>query len=149
MGSPREAKIKPYSVSDAQFSLQYTVAAALIRGDFFLKELEPESIQNDEIIDLARRVYVEADNSLRTDTVLGRTVMEIEREGKSSVKEEIELLLGSPSRPVKYEKCAEKFLKSASYSVRKLEKRRLEELIDIVSRLEELPDVSIILPYLF
>ncbi len=149
VGSPRETKIKPYSASAAQFSLQYTVAAALIRGDFFLKELEPESIQDNGIIDLAGRVFVEADNSLRTDTVLGRTIMEIEREGRSSVKKEIELLLGSPSRPMKYEKCAEKFLKSASYSVRTLEKKRLEELIEIVSRLEELPDVSIILPYLF
>lgn len=149
VGSPREAKIKPDSVPTAQFSIQFTVAAALVRGDVFLKEIEPESLSDKEILDLARRVYVEPDPSLRTDFVLGRTVMEIELAGQSPVKGEIDLPLGNPSRPMTYEACASKFLKCAYYSVHPLEKRRLEELIEMVSHLEDIPDVSILIPYLF
>ncbi len=149
VGSPREAKIKPDSVPTAQFSIQFTVAAALVRGDVFLKEIGPESLRDKEILDLARRVYVEPDPSLRTDFVLGRTVMEIELAGQSPVKGEIDLPLGNPSRPMTYEACASKFLKCAYYSVHPLEKRRLEELIEMVSRLEDIPDVSILIPYLY
>ncbi len=149
VGSPREAKIKPDSVPTAQFSIQFTVAAALVRGDVFLKEIEPESLKDKEILHLAQRVYVEPDPSLRTDFVLGRTLMEIELVGRSPVKGEIDLPLGNPSRPMTYEACASKFLKCAHYSVRPLEKTRLEELIEMVSRLEDIPDVSILIPYLF
>jgi len=149
VGEPREVKTAPDSIPTAQFSIQYTVAAALIRGDVFLKELEPESIKDDEILDLARRVYVESDPSLRTDFVLGRTVMEIDMEGQPSLKQEIDLPLGNPSRPMKYGACAEKFIKCASYSVNPLQKARLEELIEKVSRLEDLPDVSALISYLY
>ncbi|OPX33689.1 MAG: hypothetical protein B1H12_11410, partial [Desulfobacteraceae bacterium 4484_190.2] len=149
VGEPRDAKIAPDSVPTAQFSIQYTVAAALIRGDVFLKELEPDSIKNDEILDLASRIYVEPDPSLRTDFVLGRTVMEIDLEDQPSLKQEIELPLGNPSKPMEYEACTEKFLKSASYSVNPLQTERLEKLIEKVSRLEDLQDVSVLMPYLY
>lgn len=149
VGEPRDAKIAPDSVPTAQFSIQYTVAAALIRGDVFLKELEPDSIKDDEILDLASRVYVEPDPSLRTDFVLGRTVMEIDLEGQPSLKQEIELPLGNPSHPIKYNACAEKFRKCTLYSVNPLQAECMEELIEKVSRLQDLQDVSVLMSYLY
>jgi 2-methylcitrate dehydratase PrpD len=149
VASPRDAKIKPDSTPSAQFSIQYTVAAALQRGDVFLKEIDSESLKNTDILDLAQRVYVESEPSLRTDFVLGRTIMEIELECKLSLKREIDLPLGNPSRPMGFDAIAEKFLKCASYSVRRLEKSRLKELIQAISRLEDLPDVSLLISYLF
>lgn len=148
VGSPQEVKIKPDSIPSARFSLQFTVAAALIRGDVFLKEIEPESIKDAEILGLAKKVSVEPDPALRTDFVLGKTVMEVETEDRSLLKKEIELPLGNPSRPLGYDACAVKFLKCARYAVRPSEKSRLEELIAIVSRLEEIPDVSMLVSYL-
>lgn len=149
VGEPRDAKIAPDSVPTAQFSIQYTVAAALIRGDVFLKELEPDSIKDDEILDLASRVYVEPDPSLRTDFVLGRTVMEIDLEGQPSLMQEIELPLGNPSHPIKYDACAEKFRKCTLYSVNPLQAACVEELIEKVSRLQNLQDVSVLMSYLY
>lgn len=148
VGSPQEVKIKPDSMPSARFSLQFTVAAALIRGDVFLKEIEPESIRDTEILGLAKKVSVEPDPALRTDFVLGKTVIEIETEDQPSLKKEIELPLGNPSRPLGYDACAAKFLKCARYAVRPSEKSRLEELIAVVSRLEEIPDVSMLVSYL-
>ena len=149
VGEPRDVKIAPGSVPTAQFSIQFTVAAALIRGDFFLKELEPESIKDDEILDLASRIYVESDPSLRTDFVLGRTVMEIDLEGQPSLKQEIELPLGNPSHPMKYDACAEKFRKCTLYSANPLQAACVEELIEKVSQLQDLQDVSVLMSYLY
>jgi len=148
VASPRDAKIRPDSAPSAQFSIQFTVAAALEKGDVFLKEIEPGSLKDGRILDLAERIYVEPDPSLRTDSVLGKTVLEIEREGGSPLRREIELPLGSPSRPMGFEAVAAKFLKCAPYAVRPLERGRLEELIETVSRLEDLPDVSGLVAYL-
>ena len=148
VAEPREAKIAPGSVPTAQFSIQFTVAAALTRGDVFLRELEPDSLKDKEILDLARRVYVEPDQSLRTESVLGRTVMEIEMEGQASLKGEIEMPLGSPSRPMTYDACAEKFFKSASASINPPGRSKLEALIELVSHLEESKDITAIIPFL-
>ena len=149
VGEPRELKIAPDSAPTAQFSIQFTVAAALIRGDFFLKELEPECLKDKKILDLARRVHIEPDVSLRTDSALGRTAMEIDLEGQPALKGEVASPPGSPERPMTYEACAEKFMKCATYSVKPVERTRLEELIEMVSRLEDLQDVAVPVSYLF
>jgi 2-methylcitrate dehydratase PrpD len=149
VGSPRETKIKPDSAPAAQFSIQFAVAAALVRGDFFLKELEPESIRNKEILDFAQRIYVKSDPSLRTDSAVGRTVMEIKMEGSSSWKQEVDSALGSPSHPISFTEVVEKFKKCSTYSVNPIEPSRLKELVEMVSRLEDIPDVSVFVPYLF
>ena len=149
MGEPRAQKIKPESVTTAQFSIQYTVAAALIQGDVFLKELEPEFLHNSKILDLARRVYVEPDPLLRTDFVLGKTQIEIELEGHPVLKQTIELPLGNPARPMEYEACAEKFIKCAPYSVKPIETARLQEMIAMVSDMENLQDVTSLMGFLY
>jgi aconitate decarboxylase len=149
VASPHEAKIKPDSVPSAQFSIQYTVAAALIKGDVFLKEIEPESLKDRGVLELAGRVHVEPDPSLRTDFVLGRTVMEIEIEGQPPLKKEMDLPLGNPSRPMSYDAVAAKFLKCIPYAARPLDRGRMETLIETVSRIEDLPDVSGLMSFLF
>jgi 2-methylcitrate dehydratase PrpD len=148
VAEPREAKIAPASVPAAQFSIQFTVAAALTRGDVFLKELEPPSLKDRDILDLASRVVVEPDPSLRTDFVLGRTIVEIETNGEAPLSGEIEMPLGSPFRPMTYEACAGKFMKSAAASVNPPDKSELEMLIDWVSRLEDLEDITAVIPLL-
>jgi 2-methylcitrate dehydratase PrpD len=148
VGSPRYAKIKPASPAVAQFSIQFGVAAAFIRGDFFLDELEPHVIRDEAILDLARRVYVKSEPSLRTDSVLGRTIMEVEFAGVPSVMKEILWPLGNPSHPIASRACEEKFRKCARYSVSSLETGRLNDLIAMISQLEDLSDVSAISPLL-
>jgi 2-methylcitrate dehydratase PrpD len=142
LASPAELKIKPESTQIAQFSIQFTVAAALIRGDFFLKELEQETIKNDEILDLAERVYVEPDPSLRTDFAVGRTVMEIELDGKLPWKRQLDVAFGSPAHPMNFEDVTEKFIKCVSCARHMPNETNLRTLIKMVSDLENVSDVS-------
>jgi 2-methylcitrate dehydratase PrpD len=148
LGHPHEAKIKPVSASAAQFSLQFVIAATIVRGDFFLRELQPEVLKDNKILNLAQRVYVKPDPSLRTDLAVGKTVMEIELEGHSTVKQELDMAMGIPSRPIDYEACVGKFMKCGEFSVRQLGKLNLEKLVELVSQLENLPDVSVLLSFL-
>ena len=148
LGHPHEVKIKPVSASAAQFSLPFVIAAAIVRGDFFLRELQPGALKDNKILNLAQRVYVKPDPSLRTDFAVGRTVMEIESDGHSTVKRELDMAMGSPSRPIDYEACVGKFMKCEEFSVRQLGKVNLEKLVELVSQLENLPDVSVLISFL-
>jgi 2-methylcitrate dehydratase PrpD len=148
VGSPEEKKRKPDSVPAAQFSLYYAVAAALIRGDFFLDELEATAILDPSILRLAKRVKVEPDPSLRTDSAVGRTVMTVEREGAPPWTRGLDDPLGSPSRPITYRACTEKLKKCVPYALNRSDPSRMEELADLVAHMEDLSDVSVLIPYL-
>lgn len=58
---PMANKRRPVNAYDAQFSIPFIVAAALIRGRFTLAELIPEAISDPEILALAERVDYRVD----------------------------------------------------------------------------------------
>jgi 2-methylcitrate dehydratase PrpD len=145
---PHESKIRPSSVPDAQFSIQFTVAASLLRGDVFLRELSPDALSDQGILSLARRVRVETDESLRTEGVLGRTVLEMKVRGRDKIIGETESPLGSPKRPMTFEACAAKLMKCAEYAHVSVPQTSLEALIDRVEHLEEMDDISVLFTYL-
>jgi 2-methylcitrate dehydratase PrpD len=143
VGAPHQDKIRPGSVPAAQFSIQYTAAAAVVRGDMFLDELRPEVFQDEAVLDLARRVEVTADQALRTGAVLGRTVVSIHLKGRSPLKAETEHPLGSPDRPLDTAALADKFRKCAAWAG-KPSSKQTGQVIDLVGDLENLPDVSVL-----
>jgi 2-methylcitrate dehydratase PrpD len=58
---PVANKRRPANAYDAQFSIPFIVAAALIRGRFTLAELTPEAISDPDILALAERVDYRVD----------------------------------------------------------------------------------------
>ena len=58
---PAEAKRRPRSVVDAQFSLPYGAAVALVRGRAGLAEYREEVLDDKDVLDLADRVRYEVD----------------------------------------------------------------------------------------
>ncbi len=148
VAQPHDFRARPDSVVSAQFSIQYTVAAALFWGDFFLKELDPKAWTDEQVLDLANRVRVVPDEALQTGTSLGRTVMTVEMRDGSVIQNRTDHALGSPELPMSYRACAEKLLKCAAVAARPPDRRDLEELIDKVSRLEELDDAAELMEYL-
>lgn len=145
VATPHDFRANPDCAVTAQFSIQYTIAAAIVKGDMFLKELGEESLKDDQILKLADRVKVIPDTSLRTDTALGRTVMEVELDSGEILKREIESPLGSPERPMSYDACADKLRKCSAYAVRQPRSEQIDELIKNISQLEEMDDVSVLL----
>ncbi|MBW2368125.1 MAG: MmgE/PrpD family protein [Deltaproteobacteria bacterium] len=139
---PHESKIRPTSMFDAQFSVQFTVAAALIRKDMFLNELAPAVLSNTHILDLASRVRVLSDESLRTDGVLGRTKMQIDVVDGNHITGEIAFPLGNPKRPMTFSDCSEKLKKCAAHALLPLGRKSLETLIDRIDEMEDMEDVS-------
>ncbi|MBI3069067.1 MAG: MmgE/PrpD family protein [Betaproteobacteria bacterium] len=61
IAEPLASKLRPASDYDAKFSVQYLVAACLVRGRFGLAELEADARNNAEILALAQKVEAAAD----------------------------------------------------------------------------------------
>ncbi len=144
VGSPREKHLRPRSPAGAQFSLLYSVAAALVRGKVSIGEIQPASYTDETILAVAEKIAVSADEALRTDKVVGCTRMHID--GPNKARETLESAdpSGSPTKPLDFAGCADKFAALAESGIKPPKSGQIEEIVDLVSRLESLDDVSVI-----
>ncbi len=136
-----EAKIAPRTIVDAQFSVPWTVATALVKEKVTLHSFTPESIRNQEVIAVARKVSGVLEPSMNRHGVgPGRVTMKL-KDGRVLV-EEVEDFLGSINNPMSIAQCADKFRECAGFAVKPLSGTTVEKVIKLVANLEELDDVS-------
>ena len=69
VAEPPEMRRRPVSDYMAKFSVQFVVAACLIRGKFGYAELESDALEDKAILDLAQRVSHEADPESRSRSI--------------------------------------------------------------------------------
>ncbi len=136
------ARIRPRTEVEAQFSLPYCVAAAIVRGDVFVAELKEETFADPRVTGLAERVRPVLDPERESDLIIGSTRMEVRtREGRVWARE-TSFPRGNPRNPVGLDQCAAKFEKCAVYSARPLGAGRIAEIISFVTDLERAEDVA-------
>ncbi|MBI3149702.1 MAG: MmgE/PrpD family protein [Betaproteobacteria bacterium] len=149
VGAPREARIRPSSSADAQFSLQYTVAAALARGQVFLAEMEAPAYTDPALLALAAKVKVVADPQMRTELVIGRTRLTASLQSRNAWQRETALPLGAPQNALGPEALRGKLAACAERARRSVSPEALDALCQQVATLERLPDVRVLLDALY
>jgi 2-methylcitrate dehydratase PrpD len=138
---PPEQKQRPKTQSEAQFSLPFIVAAALIRGDFFISELSEEVLHNKEILGLAARVTPVLDKECQTGLALGTTFLEIETTDGQIFSGRKLFPRGNPNDPMNIEDCLEKFRKCVRFAFRPFPAKQVDEIVGLLANLEQLEDV--------
>jgi 2-methylcitrate dehydratase PrpD len=134
---PRAAKLRPRSTYDAQFSLPFAVAAALLDGQVGLGTFTPSRLADERLLALAARVQHVVDPAstfpdgfpgwVRVRLTDGRVVEAREPDGR-----------GGPARPLPPSAIVEKFRDNAA---RALPAARRDELERAVLALDGAPDV--------
>lgn len=105
---PEANKFKPNNSYDAQFSLQWLTACAFIRGKLGLAELEPDEINDPEILALARKVKFGAyPNSPFPKAYSGEVIVTLDDGRKVSHREHINR--GAADRPLSNAEIVAKF----------------------------------------
>jgi 2-methylcitrate dehydratase PrpD len=129
---------------NAQFSIQYCVANALIRKSSKLDHFEDASVRNPEIMTLARKVRVIADSALdaRGHTALNMQVFT--SRGDTYLKK-MDIAPGFPGNPLTQAEHEERFWDCMNFAARPVQKQTAEKIISLVGRLEELEDVRILI----
>jgi len=142
--NPLEIKREPRNPVDAQFSLPWAIAVALVNGKVTVDDFTENAIQKENILTISRKVTGILEPSLSRHGVGPAKITVILKNGESYT-EEVEHCLGSVERPMTFEDCAAKFRECAALSRKKLSADTIERVIDMINHLEKLKDaISII-----
>jgi 2-methylcitrate dehydratase PrpD len=138
---PLGIKQNPRTIVDAQFSIPWAVGVALVYGKVGLGAFTEEAIKDKAILSLSNKVTPKLNESLNKRGVTP-AVVEIKTKDGKSYSKRVDNPYGSPENPMSMDAICEKFRDCASHAVKPLEKDHVEKIIELVSQLETLSDVS-------
>lgn len=136
-----KAQRHPRTVVDAQFSIPYVVATAILRGDVGIEHFSEEAIQDPEVTRLAEKVQ-------------GDVIQQQPDQGEHPARVDITLRDGSvvsgyqpypkghPRNPLSREEVFNKFKKCCKHAARPLSPSSIERIPALVEVLEEVRDVA-------
>jgi len=140
VGSPFAIRKSPQV--DAQFSIPYTIAAGIVRGDVFLKDFEEILIRDSQVLKLAEKVKVVMDPGLPERDMSTATLVVKTRQ--NVYEKQINKVKGNPSNPMSLEECIEKFKKCLSYRRKPISQVKLDEILDGLVNLELIKDIKVL-----
>jgi len=130
---PAEMRSKPVSDYMAKFSVQYVVAACLVRGKFGFAELEADALNDKEILALAQKVSHDADPESQYPKYFSGGVVVTTKDGNDLVHME-KINRGAGERALTSEEIATKFMENAEMAI---SRPRAERIRDAVLELEK------------
>ena len=130
---PVATKQRPQNSYDAQFSIPYTVATALIHGSFGLKHLEDAALADPQVLELAARVQYEVDPDSPFPTYYSGEVVVTTHDGREFRHRE-QMNRGAAERPITATEIEAKFLDNAGLAV---SRRRAEQVRDLVLAMDD------------
>jgi 2-methylcitrate dehydratase PrpD len=141
LSQPVEIKRAPRTIIDAQFSVPWVVATALVKGKVTVDDFTETSIKNPAILKLTRKVNARLVPEMTRHGV-GPGGVIITMEDGTQYREEVEHCLGSVERPMNFEDCSRKFRECAACAVKPLAPDKVEKIIEMISELEKLDDAT-------
>ena len=140
VAKPEEEKRNPKSVVDAQFSMPFGAAVAVLYGRASLDEYTEEKVAAPEIKDMMRKIVCVEDPHLEKDFPRKwRASVKITAKDGQEFSTEIEYPKGDPENPLSWEELISKFkgLAGSVYS-----EERLDQIVTELRRLEMKKDFS-------
>lgn len=138
VGSPYDPSTSPQVA--AQFSVQYSVASALLRRRLAVADIQPEAACDPAAIALARKVEVVLDDSRAGQ--LAPAEVEIQTRSKGWLRGRCADLPGSPANPMTDAELAAKVKECMQLGETPLSATQIDRLSTRVMDLEKLPDLS-------
>jgi 2-methylcitrate dehydratase PrpD len=145
---PFEAKCKPRTVVDAQFSIPWTVATAIVRRQVAMEHFTEAAIKSQDILEISGKTKVEPDTGPGSTVLIQPGRVKIVTKNGETYYKEINHALGSPQRPLTFDECARKFRDCASYAIKRLPDKQIDRVVELVGQLEKVDDIGEIIELL-
>ena len=132
---------------NAQFSIRYCVANALVRGEAKLAHFEESSVRNSKIVELAKRIEVRPDPAMESR---GHTALDMRvtmKNGKELLRK-VDFAPGFPEKPLAPEEHQRRFHDCISFAGKPLPKEKSGCILHEIERLERMEDVRGLIPLL-
>ena len=138
---PVAERIKPPNAASAANSVQFGTGKALANGMVELSDFTPDGMKDPVALAIAERTLYEIDDSMK-----GAGSVEVVARDGSRLFESVSIPLGHPERPLSVTQIIAKFRDCARYSAAPLADDSLDQFIELVERLEDVDDVSVLPP---
>ncbi len=132
---------------NAQFSIQYCVASALLRGHSQLQNFEETAVRDPDVMSFLEKISVTPDPQLdsRGHTALDMRVLT--EKGEQYIKK-VDIAPGFPGNPLTQEEHLSHYWECIEAIPQGLSKESAEIIPRLVNRMEELEDIQTIIPHL-
>jgi 2-methylcitrate dehydratase PrpD len=142
LAQPVEEKQDPKNIIEAQFSLYWGVASAIVYGKVNIGNFTAAALGDTRVREMVRRVSVRADSELAREQGFTPAIVEIKTKGGGVYSKQVDQPFGSPAEPMEFTDLARKFRHCCQYSIRPVASENQDEVIRLVERLEEVSDVG-------
>ncbi len=132
---------------NAQFSIRYCVANALLRGSSRLAHFEEEAIRDPRLLELTHRVDVIMDPAMETR---GHTPVDMRvrmKDGREFFRQ-IDIAPGFPGNPLSQEEHEARFRDCIAYAKKPVQQNKVDEIVGRVANIERVNDVRALIPLL-
>jgi 2-methylcitrate dehydratase PrpD len=132
---------------DAQFSIEYCVANALVRKRPELRHFDPDHVTDPQMMDLTQRVHVTPDPTVNGNErkYRGRSIMRVLKRDGDILETVVDGPSGFPTNPMTDEEHAERFWDSVNYADA-VAKEDAERIVTLVAALDTIDDVQALVP---
>ena len=149
LSEPIELKRRPQLSIDGKYSIPFTTAVMMVRGNVTLRDYTEEGLCDPVVLAMADRVSYRADPDaalpIGGQSALSRPTVEIRTRDGRVLRCQPDGVPGDPAHPVQWDLLETKFRDCISFAHRSLIARGAEQLIDLVHDLDRLDDASEIL----
>jgi 2-methylcitrate dehydratase PrpD len=133
---PVERRRTPQVIVDAQFSIPYTVAVALVKGKIFIEDFTEEAISEDVVLNISNRVTTRYDESLGNRGI-SPAIVTIKMKNQKVYQKRVDYPKGSINNSMSYEEIIEKFVRCSKLPANPIPQKNMDAVIKMVTNMEK------------
>ncbi len=145
---PLETKQQPRTIVDAQFSIPFTVACAVVDRHVGLAHFSQQGLLRSDLAAMARKVTARVDPNIRGIEGEACASVEIRLCDGAVHTARVETAKGHPDNAVTLDDLTEKFYQCADVAAKPLRRDKLDEAVMRIRRMEDVDDVRSIVDLL-
>jgi 2-methylcitrate dehydratase PrpD len=138
LATPVEVKQNPTSSITAKISLPFVMGVVIVHKNVTLTNFLPENLHDFAVLNIAKKVKFELDNSLSSFS----TLVEVKTKYGQVCSASTDVLKGSIGNPLSNYELIAKFKNCARYSKKPLSAEKVDRLIDRILNLEKVKDIT-------
>jgi 2-methylcitrate dehydratase PrpD len=139
---PIEVKQKPRVIVDAQFSIPWVIATALVKKKVTLEDFTDQAISNPQTIQIASKVRIEIDPQMDNRGTTSAFVQIKMKDTHEVFSRRENIAKGNPEKPISWNELYDKFKDCLGHGARPLPKDIVQKLTDLLCNLDQVQDVS-------
>lgn len=143
---PEDVRKKPGTIVEAQFSIPYNVACALVNGKVGLSDYTEENIRRPDVLTMAAKVYGNVDAEIEK-AWHGKTspvYIRIELNNGEILEHHLEYTLGCKEKPMTEKAIADKMDSCIEFSALKMPSDTAQKIRSLVDNLETLENSNVL-----